>query len=211
MQVIYIINKFIYIINIMDKTIYTYLAIFVVLYGLYRLNSNEHFSDNTTVYIKSKYNLEEDSKQIKEAKKRQEEEEEKERKFIEDKMKAMEKKKFEIKQNQIRQYELGKEQIIKAQNYEMILKNNHLEAKLEETKSELVKTQEQMKQQAIDDNAKEVLQSAILVQERYEKQKELEEQKKQIELEKIELNKKGFISELNDKVKVNIKNVISNI
>ena len=57
MQVIYINNNFIYIINIMDKIIYTYLTIFVIIYGLFRLNSNEHFTDNTTIYVKSKYNI----------------------------------------------------------------------------------------------------------------------------------------------------------
>jgi hypothetical protein len=41
----------------MDKIIYTYLTIFVIIYGLFRLNSNEHFTDNTTIYVKSKYNI----------------------------------------------------------------------------------------------------------------------------------------------------------
>jgi hypothetical protein len=73
----------------MDKTIYIFLAIVVVLYGLYRLNSNEHFSDNTTVYIKTQ---------------------------------------------QMRQYELGKEQLLKAQQKEIEIKRKMLEAQIEEEK-----------------------------------------------------------------------------
>jgi hypothetical protein len=72
----------------MDKTIYIYLAIFVVLYGLYRLNFNEHFSDNTTVYIKSKYNLQESDPKL--------------------------------DLDKIRQFDLAKEQIIKAQIIKII-------------------------------------------------------------------------------------------
>jgi hypothetical protein len=52
----------------MDKIIYTYLTIFVIIYGLFRLNSNEHFTDNTTIYVKSKYNIP-DSELINEKKK----------------------------------------------------------------------------------------------------------------------------------------------
>jgi len=82
----------------MDKIIYVYLITFVVIYGLYRINSNEHFSDNTTVYFKSKYNIQEPDL------------------------------------NKIKQFDLVKEQILNAQNNEMIIKNNQLKSQLDEAK-----------------------------------------------------------------------------
>lgn len=83
----------------MDKTMYIYLAIFVVLYGIYRLNSNEHFSDNTTVYIKTQ---------------------------------------------QMRQYELAKEQLLKSQIKEIEIKRKMLEAQVEEEKLRNQKIEEQL-------------------------------------------------------------------
>lgn len=111
MQTIYLI-KIIYLINSMDKTIYIYLAILIVLYGIYRLNTNEHFSENTTVYVKSKYNLDRVTQQ-----------------------ELDELKKIEIKKNQIKQFEEAKEQIVKAQNREIQFKQNIVNAQLEESKS----------------------------------------------------------------------------
>jgi len=110
-QTIYLI-KIIYLINSMDKTIYIYLAILIVLYGIYRLNTNEHFSENTTVYVKSKYNLDRVTQQ-----------------------ELDELKKIEIKKNQIKQFEEAKEQIVKAQNREIQFKQNIVNAQLEESKS----------------------------------------------------------------------------
>lgn len=83
----------------MDKTMYIYLSIFVVLYGLYRLNSNEHFSDNTTVYIKTQ---------------------------------------------QMRQYELAKEQLLKSQIKEIEIKRKMLEAQVEQEKLRNQKIEEQL-------------------------------------------------------------------
>lgn len=132
MQTIYLI-KIIYLINSMDKTIYIYLAILVVLYGIYRLNTNEHFSENTTVYVKSKYNLDRVTQQ-----------------------ELDELKKIEIKKNQIKQFDEAKEQIVKAQNREIQFKQNIVNAQLEESKSREEELEIQLKLAQMDKYEKDM-------------------------------------------------------
>jgi len=110
----------------MEKNIYFYLGIFVVLYGIYRLNSYENFqnskSDNVTVYIKSKYNLGNEN--------------ENEKELIELKEREEKIKQIKVRENQIKQFEEAKTKITNAQNQEMLIKQAQLEAKLEELKNE---------------------------------------------------------------------------
>jgi hypothetical protein len=104
----------------MEKNIYLYLGIFIVLYGIYRLNSHEKL-DNVTVYIKSKYNLEDENN---------------EKEFIELKEKEEKITQIKIRENQIKQFENAKTNITNAQNQEMLIKQKQLEAQLEEIKKE---------------------------------------------------------------------------
>jgi len=134
----------------MDKTIYIYLSTLVVLYGLYRINSNEHFSDNTTIYIKSKYNIQEPDL------------------------------------DKIKQFDLAKEQIIKAQNLEMMIKNNQLKSQLDEAKEKENMLQLQLEQERI----KQELEKQELIRQELEKQ-ELEKQ----ELVKQELVKQELVKQ----------------
>jgi hypothetical protein len=176
----------------MDKTIYVYLAIFVVLYGLYRINSTEHFTDNTSGYINSQH---------------------------------------------LRQYELGKFQLLKAQQKEIEIKRKVIEAQIEEEKLrkqkmelELIKRKEETEgflkiknklineelkmkednlekeqklkqlqlqiqiQKEINENNKLETEKRILIEKTIEEQKKIEkqiiEEQKRIEKEQIEENKK---------------------
>ncbi len=123
---------------------YIYLAIFVVLYGLYRINFTEHFTDNTTVYIKT----------------------------TEDKLK------------QVRQYELGKEQILKAQQKEMEIKRRMLEAQIDEEKLRNIQIEQQLMKRK--EETDEYLKNKQKLIEEQLKNKEEDIIRKNEELNKIE-------------------------
>ena len=215
----------------MEKNIYFYLSIFVVLYGLYRLNTPEHYKnyeeDNVTVYIKSKYNLDEEIKEKSEVEK-------KEREFIELKEKEEKMRQIKIRENQIKQFEDAKTQITNAQNQELLIKQSQLEAKLalknrelEEIAKQKAFEQEQEKQKLEQERQKleqerqkleieKITKSNEIEQEKAEQEKQKleqekqEQQKQEEEIQKAKRYEKGFIHNLHDNITSNVRNTIKN-
>ena len=208
----------------MEKNIYFYLTIFVVLYGLYRLNTPEHYKnyeeDNVTIYIKSKYNLDEEIKEKSEV-------ERKEREFIELKEKEEKMRQIKIRENQIKQFEDAKTQITNAQNQELLIKQSQLEAKLalknrelEEIAKQNAFQQEQEKQkleqerQKLEEEKQKIEIEKLtkyneIEQEKAQKEKQ-EKQKQEEEIQKAKRYEKGFIHNLHDNITSNVRNTIKN-
>jgi hypothetical protein len=164
----------------MDKNIYLYLLGFVIIYIIFRLNSPEHFDQEpmnneepVTIYIKSKYNIENDLKEIK-------------LKQQEEKMKE-----FKIKEDQIRQLELAKNKIADAKNQELSLKKVQEEARLKELEYERrVKHVEEVKSKAIKAEQAEKAQRLKIEQEHHERiLREIEEEERILKRRNLEIEK----------------------